>query len=156
MSLCPPVPAGKHGDSLWQFVNNTSVLLVDCSLWPSAPMFVIQAQGGCLFKLSLRTRAAQSRTVLMSTKLSFYDKCRWQTRFLPSGTLYQRTLFHQHWHTAFTLRHLYEHNSEPSSGISLKFVPKCGLTFEGSSVCALPTLAHQQSRVQSTRDQSES
>jgi hypothetical protein len=52
-------------------------------------------------------------------KLSFADECRSEARFLQSGTLSIHAIS-WHWHTRFTLRHVYKHKSRPSSGRCLK------------------------------------
>ena len=95
------------------------MILVDCSLWLSSryPSFRLRVS----IQLSSRTRAAQRRILLISTQISFYDKRRSREPFLESDTLYKRLLPHQ---SAITLRHVYERNPEPSSGIRLDFVPR--------------------------------
>jgi hypothetical protein len=54
-------------------------------------------------------------------KLSFADECRSEARFLHSGTLPTHAVS-SHWHTPFTLHHVYKHKSRPSKGRCLKCV----------------------------------
>ena len=59
--------------------------------------------------------------ISLHNPLSFSDECRWETRFLQSGTTSQAVL--PQCHTRITHCHVYEHTVEPSCGSSLQFGP---------------------------------
>lgn len=100
--------------------NKTLVCLISCSSWTSAMLLLIHVQGNPL-ELSTTNmcgpllNSTHVSTFFYTKKLSFAGESRSETR----QELIYFKMFQPHWHV--TLRQVYKHYSELSSGGSLNF-----------------------------------